>query len=118
LLTLVLAAALLPGCTYHYRVRAPGKTGSTLPKGEVVWALAWGLVQEVPKVDNCNDQALAEVHQTSNFAFALITVLTLGFASPQKVEWICDTPHAAPGRLGPLAAGSPAPAAAVSCPHD
>lgn len=109
LTALLLLASLGPGCVYHYRVHAPEHTGATQPKGEVVWSLFWGLVQETPNVDNCNHQGLAEVHQTSNFGFALITVLSLGFASPQKVEWICDTPHALPGTLTPSPKPSPGP---------
>ncbi len=83
----LLCSTSAQGC-YQYRAHAPGYPG-VAEGGEVVWSFAWGLAQEQPRIDNCNDQALAEVTMHSNFAFALLTVVSLGFASPQKVEWRC-----------------------------
>lgn len=79
------------GC-YSYRLHAPNKVGVTTQQ-EVVWSFAWGLVQEQPKIENCNDQALAEVTVKSNLAYDFLTVMTLGFASPKKVEWKCAPPE-------------------------
>ncbi len=79
--------------------------GVTQPKGEVVWSIAWGIVQQQPTVDNCNEQALAEVHTSTNFAFVLLTVVSLGFASPQRVEWTCAPPTPTVGDLGAPEAG-------------
>ncbi len=89
------------GCA-HYRVQAPGAAGAgaTEPEGEVLWSLAWGIVQEQPRVDNCEDQALAEVTQSTNLGFALISVVTLGIAMPQRVEWRCAKAQPTEGDLG------------------
>ncbi|NOK17822.1 hypothetical protein [Corallococcus carmarthensis] len=97
----LLCLALGSACA-HYRVQAPGAAGAgaTEPKGEVLWSLGWGLVQERPRVDNCQDQALAEVTQSTNEGFALIGVLTLGLAMPQQVEWRCAKAQPTPGDLG------------------
>ena len=84
--TVILFCVSVQGCS-TYRVHAPHHPG-VIDDGEVVWSLAWGLIQEKPKVE-CNDQALAEVTVKSNFAFDLLTVVTLGFMSPKKVEWKC-----------------------------
>jgi hypothetical protein len=97
----LLFLTLAPGCA-HYRVQAPGAAGAgaTEPEGEVLWSLAWGIVQEQPRVDNCQDQALAEVTQSTNLGFALVSVLTLGIAMPQRVEWRCAKAQPTEGDLG------------------
>jgi hypothetical protein len=97
----LLCLSLTSACA-HYRVQVPGAAGvgATEPEGEVLWSLAWGVVQEEPTVDNCQGRALAEVHQSTNLGFALITVATLGFASPQRVEWRCAKAEVIPGELG------------------
>jgi hypothetical protein len=90
LMTVLLYGVLATGC-YYYRAQAPGAAGVgvTEYQGEVVWSLFWGLVQENPQITNCQGQGLSEVRNTTNFGFALLTVATLGIASPQRVEWKC-----------------------------
>jgi hypothetical protein len=94
---------LVTGC-YHYRTEAPGVAGipGTDYEGEVVWSLAWGLVQENPQPPACNNQPLSEVRVTSNFAFSLLTILSLGFASPAQVEWKCAKPRPGTGTLSAI----------------
>ncbi|RKH52803.1 hypothetical protein D7X55_21315 [Corallococcus sp. AB049A] len=101
----LLWVGLSSGCA-HYRVQAPGAAGAsaTEARSETLWSLGWGLVQERPRVDNCQDQALAEVTQSTNLGFALISVLTLGLAMPQQVEWRCAKAQPTPGDLGVLGA--------------
>ncbi len=87
---------------YHYRAIPQQQASDTAVggarglgtelEGEIVWALAWGLVQEAPRIDNCEGQDLAEVEVTSNLGFALLTIMTLGFVAPVKVEWRCGKP--------------------------
>ena len=91
---------LLSGC-YYYRAQAPGAAGRGVTdyEGEVVWSLAWGLAQTNPRVANCQGQALAEVRNTNNFGYVLLTVVTLGFVSPQRVDWRCASPTPSPGEL-------------------
>jgi hypothetical protein len=93
---------LITGC-YTVRVEAPAPVspGVTEYKGEVLWSLFWGFKQEVPRVDNCRGQGMSEVKNSSNFGFTLLTVLTLGFASPTRMEWKCAPPTPTPGVLGP-----------------
>ena len=97
----LLCLGLSSACA-HYRVQAPGAAGAsaTEARSETLWSLGWGLVQERPRVDNCQDQALAEVTQSTNLGFALISVLTLGLAMPQQVEWRCAKAQPTPGDLG------------------
>ncbi|MEO1654669.1 MAG: hypothetical protein AAFU64_14075, partial [Bacteroidota bacterium] len=49
----------------------------------------WGLVQ--PKVvdPNCQSKKLHMVASRTNLGFALITTITLGIVTPQRVEWCC-----------------------------
>ena len=102
--SLLLAFALvasLPGC-YTYRVEAPSPVspGVTEYKGEVLWSLFWGFKQEVPRVDNCRNLGMSEVKISTNLGFALITIFTLGIASPLKAEWKCaPPPTATPGTI-------------------
>ncbi|MBN8230850.1 hypothetical protein JYK02_25365 [Corallococcus macrosporus] len=107
----LLCLGLSSACA-HYRVQAPGAAGAsaTEAQGEVLWSLGWGLVQERPRVDNCQDQALAEVTQSTNVGFALISVLTLGLAMPQRVEWRCAKAQPTPGDLGVRPVAPPATA--------
>ena len=91
-----LAAA---GC-YHYRAavsEAAAPRAADRYTGEVVWSLAWGMVQETPIV-NCDiplagtdtlKLPVAEVRVSTNLGFVLVTLATLGFAAPARVEWKC-----------------------------
>ena len=95
-----LCLALLSSC-YYYRAQAPGAAGRGVTdyEGEVVWSLAWGLAQTHPHVANCQGQGLAEVRNTNNFGYVLLTVITLGFVSPQRVDWRCTSPTPSEGEL-------------------
>lgn len=97
---LALLGLLATGC-YHYRTEAPGVAGipGTDYEGEMVWSLAWGLVQENPEPPRCNNQPLSEVRVTSNFGFSLLTILSLGFVAPARVEWKCAKPRPGTGTL-------------------
>lgn len=99
----LLAGLLVVGqACYHYRAvpvepateeevgGAPAL--ATDYEGETVWALGWGLLQERPFIDNCQGQPLAEVQVTTNLGFTLLTIVTLGFASPARVQWRCAKP--------------------------
>jgi hypothetical protein len=90
---------MLTTSCYHYRAQAPSVPPKTEPEREVVWSSVWGLVQERPIIDNCQGQALAEVHTSTNFAFALLTVVSIGFVAPQIVEWRCAGAEPAPGQI-------------------
>jgi hypothetical protein len=85
---------------YHYRAavsEAAAPRAVDHYTGEVVWSLAWGMVQETPVV-NCDiplagtdtlKLPVAEVRVSTNLGFVLVTVATLGFAAPARVEWKC-----------------------------
>ncbi len=93
-ITIIFLSISVQGC-YTYRLNAPGKVGVT-EHGEMLWSIGWGLVQEQPRID-CNGQALAEVAVRSNLLYDLLTVATLGFASPKRVEWKCAPPQPTTG---------------------
>jgi hypothetical protein len=90
----ILASAILvvtvTGCfTHRIAPSGPAGIGATEYERACVWSLFWGLIQQDPAVDNCNGQPLAEVRASTNLAYALVTVLTLGIAAPQEVAWRC-----------------------------
>jgi Bor protein len=95
----ILVCVILTTSCYHYRAQAPTVPPKTEPEREVVWSFVWGLAQEMPTIDNCQGQALAEVHMSTNFAFALLTVVSIGFVSPQIVEWRCAGAEPTPGQI-------------------
>jgi hypothetical protein len=98
-LTLAMASTGTACYTYRVEVPSPVSPGVTEYKGEVLWSLFWGLKQEVPNVDNCRKQGMSEVKVRSNLGFALITILTLGIASPLRAEWKCAPPTPATGTI-------------------
>jgi hypothetical protein len=84
---LLLGTLLLQGC-FAYRVPAPYRPVA-VDGGEVVWAFAWGLAVEHPRLGRCSDLPLTYVTARSNVGFTLLTVLTLGLVAPIKLEWGC-----------------------------
>ncbi len=89
------------GC-YHFRTSPKDSAPATEPQTATVWSYAWGLAQNRVEVDmpSCPTRALQEVTVSSNFGFALLTIVTLGFAAPATVEWRCaKTPPTGPSNL-------------------
>jgi hypothetical protein len=86
----------LAGC-YHYRLTPVGPDHepippATEPESVTVWSFGWGLVsQPLIRPANCQGNGTAEVTTTTNFGFALLTVVSLGVVAPLEVEWRCAT---------------------------
>jgi hypothetical protein len=84
----------LTGC-YHYRFTPVGPDHepippATEPEAVTVWSFGWGLIsQPLIRPSNCQGNGAAEVTTTTNFGFALLTVITLGVVAPLEVEWRC-----------------------------
>ncbi len=97
--TLTVALLLQAGCWYHRVEVSSPVAKATEYKGAVAWSLFWGALQNDPVPDNCNGQALAEVRVSSNFGFALLTVVTLGLVAPEQVEWKCAKAQPRPGDI-------------------
>ncbi len=70
-----------------YRVQVPQEVGVTNHQ-QIAWSFAWGLAPAQPEVD-CPSDALVEVTMESNLAFDLLTLATLGLASPKRISWVC-----------------------------
>jgi Bor protein len=87
----------LTGC-YHYRAAFPDHGApATLPQTVTTWSFLWGLVQQDVQPDNCAANAVEEVTVSTNFAFDVLTIVTLGTVSPATVTWRCAKP--CPGGL-------------------
>ena len=101
--TLVLAV-LLSGC-YSHRVSTVGTNPQGTPppatdyEGTVAWSLLWGVYERVPVPSNCQGQALAEVKASSNLAFDVLKVATLGAVAPVRLDWLCARPSPEPGQF-------------------
>jgi hypothetical protein len=62
----------------------------------------WGLVQDPQTVvaANCESNSLDNVRVSTNYGFALVTVLSLGIWSPLEVNWRCaEAPDSGSGKF-------------------
>ena len=92
----LLAGTLLAGCSL-YRLQAPEHPGVT-DHDDVAWSFAWGLVPGVPEID-CQGRTLAEVTVKSNLFYDLVSLASLGLASPKRFEWKCAGATPATGSI-------------------
>ncbi len=93
-LFIVLLVLSIVSC-YHYRVINTNNDPSTEYQKKIMWSYAWGLVNKPQNfhVPNCNNSnAMDEVMFSKNFGQSLITVFTLGIASPVEIKWKCHKP--------------------------
>ena len=92
LAVLTLTLTTLASC-YHVRVVPPGPPKpATVTRTATGNAFFWGLLNDPPNpiiADNCSGGALQEVRASTNFGYALISVLTLGIWVPLDIEWTC-----------------------------
>jgi len=85
---------MMQGC-YHARIQTANFDPSTTYESKTVHTMFWGLVQEDIVAANCDAlqvKGLDEVRVTTNYGYALITVLTLGIWCPTQIEWKCAKP--------------------------
>jgi len=84
----LIALAATSGC-YHYRVTpantAPADDGHSTTKH----SFFWGLLQERAEEPNCQGNGAAEIVASTNFGYALVSVVTLGIWVPLHLEWKC-----------------------------
>ena len=103
-LPILALALLLSGC-YAHRVSTVGTNPQGTPppatdyEGTVAWSLLWGVYERVPGPSNCQGQALAEVKASSNLAFDVLKVATLGAVAPVRLDWLCARPSPEPGQF-------------------
>lgn len=98
ILALVASFFVAQAC-YHYRLTPPDPSPETEWRGKTAHSLFWGLVQEDLEADNCLDDVIDQVRVTTNAGFALLTIVTLGFWAPVRVEWRCASTEAPPGQI-------------------
>ncbi len=113
---LVLAVLASPGC-YHTIVKTSA-TRAEVRESEIAWHLLWGLVAARVDASECKN-GLAKMTTTTPWWSCLVVPLTIGIASPQRVQYTCAAPPAyappvAPPAYAPPAAAPPPPAPAVA----
>ena len=99
----IVTLLLSPGC-YTHRLATHAQAGTEASESIVSNVYFWGLLKKpteihTPICDELEVNGVAEVTYSSNFGYALITVLTLGIWSPVKVEWKCSKPCQPTGEL-------------------
>ena len=100
--------SMTQGC-YHYRVSSAHFDPSTSYNQKTVHSFFWGLVQPgengisvvANNCDSLNIHSIDEVRISTNFGYALLTVVTLGIWSPMTVEWKCAKPCGHEGEINP-----------------
>jgi len=99
---LSLLLGIQAGC-YHYRVSSEAVPVGSEAKQATLWSSLWGTRQQnIQTGQTCLSNPTAEVTMSSNFGYALLTVLSLGFVAPMDVEWKCakDNPTGGGSRFG------------------
>ncbi|MBI3218414.1 MAG: hypothetical protein HYZ44_02785 [Bacteroidetes bacterium] len=99
MLVLLLTMTLTQGC-YHYRVASAKFDPSTNYQKKRVDSFFWGAAQKrtnaidvvTANCDSLNINKIDEVRVTTNYGYALITVVTLGIWCPIQIEWKCAKP--------------------------
>ena len=86
---LVCAGFLVAGGCYHYRVAPAGSPVADDGHRAVRHSLAWGLAQAGTARPDCQGNGVAEVTASTNLAFLLVGVVTLGIYVPMTLEWKC-----------------------------
>lgn len=85
----VLALLLLQSGCYHYHVFSLPRDPATDYERETVVAYFWGLMQPDTAAEDCLSGALNEVKVSTNFAYLVASVATLGVVVPLEVSWRC-----------------------------
>ena len=86
---LVLPLLLLEGCAYHRLVTRNPDPADQYYHPVQSTALGWGAVQQQRVAGKCETRLLSEVRVRTSLGEALLTVLTLGFVQPARVEYRC-----------------------------
>ena len=95
LVSLLLAILFSLSSCYHYRVTAPDPLPASPMESMTmtVHSLFWGLLPGAQPhlfAKNCTiSNALDEVTMTTNYGYAFVTIVTLGFWAPMDIEWRC-----------------------------
>lgn len=92
---LVLLLMIVLQSCYHYRVvNTINDPASVQYHDKVLWCYCWGLVNspQTFTVGDCENNGMDEVRISTNLGTNLVTIITLGFVSPVKVEWKCHKP--------------------------
>jgi len=121
---LVVTQLVNSGC-YRYHLLSPEPDPIVTACQRTVHTLAWGLITRDTRTTHCEgavpdsvasacrqSNAIDQVRVSSNFGFALLTIVTLGFWAPMQLKWHCAKPAEAPGDIGstrPLPDGLAAP---------
>ncbi len=111
----LVALQLATGACYRTHLLAPEPDPVVTACRRTVHTLAWGLLTRDTRSTHCEagapdavatvceqSNAIDQVRVSSNFGFALLTVVTLGFWSPVQLEWHCAKPVEPPGEIGSL----------------
>jgi hypothetical protein len=84
-------------------MRVEKDTGLVVRKRVTIWSLGFGLLRQGPGRIECDGAGLQEVTLTSPPHYTLLTIITLGLASPKRLQAKCakTTPADSPFKPPP-----------------
>jgi hypothetical protein len=98
--SLIAAVLLVHGCAYHrLAVKNPNPADQTYHPVNSS-ALAWGAAEELSIAKKC-EHDMAEVRVRTSLGEALLTVVTLGFYQPARIEYRCAKKPTQEGEIEP-----------------
>lgn len=108
LLGIALLIALLPSCSVTDNVVSQHTSDQSAHSkhlahiGKTHWSYFWGIYKPQGTEWNAGCQQgsnLSRVRVTTNPGFIIVSIVTLGIAVPQKLEWDCSPPCRTTGQL-------------------
>jgi hypothetical protein len=100
-LSLLAALFLLYGCAYHrLAVRNPNPADQYYHPVKST-ATAFGASEQLTIAEKCETDLLSEVRVRTSLGQALVTVLTLGFVQPARMEYRCSKKPTGEGEIEP-----------------
>ena len=85
----------------HYNSDQPAKAKRLSHVGKTHWSFFWGLLKQGDWAAGCQPGSnMSQVRVKTNAGFLLVSVISLGIAVPQKLEWDCAPPPRGTGIIG------------------
>ena len=85
----------------HYNSDQPAKAKRLSHVGKTHWSFFWGLLKQGDWAAGCQPGSnMSQVRVKTNAGFLLVSVISLGIAVPQKLEWDCAPPTRGTGIIG------------------
>ena len=95
----IISVSVFPGCSKYTVTTTQSAPADIRFKNKVAASYLWGIINKPQSIvdSTCGTAGVSEVKVTSNFAYSLLNVATLGIVHVVKLEWKCQKE---PPRIG------------------